>query len=88
MSDWSLQTMYIQSNITVIPVKRKRPENPTSKRSFTRKYFFPIQNEGKVEVCKNYFKHTLRISDQRIANALDKETVVDKRGKHEPHNKL
>lgn len=68
--------------------KTERTENPNSKRSFTRKYVFPIHNESKVEVCKTVFKHTLRISDQRIAYALDKETVVDKRDKHEPHNKL
>lgn len=48
LSDWSLQTMYIKSNITVIPVKRKRTENPNSKRSFTRKYFFPIHKFVKM----------------------------------------
>ncbi|XP_050497716.1 uncharacterized protein LOC126878867 [Diabrotica virgifera virgifera] len=87
LKDWKLQTMYIQSHVKVSEVKRKRTKNETSKRNFSHHYFFPISNVNTIEVCKNVFKHTLRISDQRISHAILKTTPDDMRGKHEPHNK-
>uniref|UniRef100_A0A6P7GQ38 Uncharacterized protein LOC114345401 n=1 Tax=Diabrotica virgifera virgifera TaxID=50390 RepID=A0A6P7GQ38_DIAVI len=87
LKNWELQTLFIQSAIKVCPVGRKRTEKEISRRACTRKYFLKDSENHEKEVCKNVFKHTLRLSDQRIAYAIAKGSPEDQRGKHIPHNK-
>lgn len=91
---WDTKRQYIISRVSKKPVERLRPkenENPKRKRTCTLQYTFAIDNQC-VVVCKNFFLNTLSISETVVRNALKNQThgivETDRRGRHEPRNKI
>lgn len=61
-----------------------------SKREYSRYYYLPCQGVD-VRVCKNMFVKTIQLDSAKVHRALLKVRsgdVVDKMGRHTPHNKL
>ena len=76
---------YIRHYVQKTPIKRRRVESVSSRRSYTYSYNLPDANGVNVPVCKTMFCSVLNISDKAIRNAIDmKNDVNDLRGKH-PH---
>lgn len=89
-----IRRQYIASIVTQVPIKRRREKTGErrGKRTFTHCYTF--ETEGKKEtVCKKFFLNTLSISQQTVDTAIKKKkeggiVTPDKRGRHQPANKI
>lgn len=89
-----MRRQYIASIVTQVPIKRRREKTGErrGKRIFTNCYSF--ETEGKQEtVCKKFFLNTLSISQQTVDTAVKKKkeggiVTPDKRGRHQPANKI
>lgn len=91
LSTWTSKTVFINNHIELKScVKRRKPEKRKTisfKKKYSRKYMLPVEN-NQVQVCKNFFKKLLQISDCRInycLNVLNRNgifRVQDLRGKH------
>lgn len=81
--------LYIQSLVSQF---EKKNSEVLSRRKNSRKYFLPIQKDGKdlkIQVCKIMFLATFDISDGQVATAHKKvaSSPNDKRGKN-PHRPM
>lgn len=89
-----MKRQYIASQVVQLPIKRKRERTGerSGKRSVSHCYSFDIQGKKEI-VCKKFFVNTLSISQQTVDTALKKKkdgglVTPDKRGRHEPINKI
>lgn len=93
LGNHDLQSSYLNGQISVNEKKRTyRKSVGESRRSKTRTYKFPGENNTDKVVCKEFFKQILQVSDGRITRALQCEDCVttpklDQRGRHPPHNR-
>ena len=95
LSDFNLQTAYINAQVNVVNKGRVTAAHDPNKRSKTRIYSLPTESGDMVKVCKLFFKNCLRVSDGRLTRALSNKTrggvittpPLDRRGKHPPKNK-
>nr|CAI5846436.1 unnamed protein product [Callosobruchus analis] len=90
----NVRRQYIASRVKQMPVKwtRERTGERHGKRTFTNHYSFEIKGFTET-VCKTFFLNTLSISHQTVETAIKKKkgggiVTPDKRGKHEPVNKI
>ncbi|MPC22410.1 hypothetical protein E2C01_015425 [Portunus trituberculatus] len=70
--DFDLQNSYIQKNVVVSPVKRRRSvQDPEAhrRRSFSRTYYLTHEDES-FKVCQKGFLSVLGISETRLRTAL------------------
>nr|CAH7753409.1 unnamed protein product [Callosobruchus chinensis] len=89
-----MRRQYIASIVTQVPIKRRREKTGErrGKRNFT--HCYSLETDGKKEiVCKTFFLNTLSISQQTVDTAVQKKkeggiVTPDKRGKHQPVNKI
>lgn len=89
LSDWNLQTAFLNGTIEVEPVKRRNMNAVNSKQVSC------IYNLGGFRVCKEFLMKTLDVSNKRLQNLVAKKKEVstgvaskDKRGKATPPNKI
>lgn len=95
LSNFNLQTSYINGQVTVTNKGRFTHSQDPNKRSKTRIYKLQKETGDNVSVCKFFFKNALRVSDGRLTRALINKTrggeqttpPIDRRGKHPPKNK-
>lgn len=90
--DWTSKDAFLSGQISVQPVKRKFTKKDVSRRQKTRSYRLQDENGIDHKVCKNFFKNVLDVCDGKITKALNRKVVsgtpvLDKRGRHSPHNK-
>lgn len=90
--DWNVQTAYLQKQITVVPVKRRRTNNKDKTRVCTRLYYVIVDGIP-ITVCKYAFASMHGISKSRMDRSLTKVTasnvpVTDQRGKNGGHHKV
>lgn len=89
-----VRRQYVASSVAQVPIKRRREitGQRQGKRNFSHCYSF--ETEGKKEtVCKKFFLNTLSISQQTVDTAVRKKkeggiVTPDKRGRHQPVNKI
>jgi len=89
-----MRRQYVASVVTQVPIKRRREKTGErkGKRVFTNCYSFEVEGE-KQTVCKKFFLNTLSISQQTVDTAVKKKkeggiVTPDKRGRHQPVNKI
>ena len=93
-SDFDVQNTYLCGCIKVVQVKRRYSgKGRESRRGYSREYY--VQNgEESVKVCKVAFRSIFAVSDGRINRALKAQSApsgaphTDRRGRHEPKNKV
>ena len=91
IGDFGLQNAYIQKNVHLMPVKRRRSvQNPTaaSRRNFTRMYKLTHASVT-YSLCQKGFLAVLGISETRLRTALKAVSVTgcprqDQRGRRKP----
>lgn len=86
------QRQFIKSHLEQSLKKRITRNIEHSRRTFTYKYFFTV-GVSRHNVCREFFMATLNITDALLRSSLKKCSSngfqeKDKRGKHEPSNKL
>lgn len=77
---------FIGKHVKILIKNQVTTENENSSRNFSRKYYFPIQNE-EIQVCQTMFLQTIGISDKVIHNVCKKLEnctilLIDNREKH------
>lgn len=91
------QKWFIFKNTSKVSKKRSTVYESVSRRAFTFKYFLPKElgaEEASTNVCKTFFLTTLgynKNNDRVVRNIITKSDLAppeDKRGKHEPSNKI
>lgn len=89
-----IRRQYIASIVTQVPIKRRREKTGErrGKRIFTNCYSFETEGTKEI-VCKRFFLNTLSISQQTVDTAIKKKkeggiVTPDKRGRHQPVNKI
>lgn len=95
LANFDLQTAYINSQVKVVNKGRFTHALNQNKRNKTRIYTLPADSGNMINVCKTFFKHSLKVSDGRLTRALINQTTdtgsftppTDKRGKHPAKNK-
>lgn len=88
----SAQTAYIFGQVKVQAKQRTYSNKDSTKRENTRLYFLPDDQGMEKQVCKNFFKESLGVSDGRITRALATKKTTgtpksDQRGKQSSANK-
>lgn len=81
---WSHRRAFVQQRINKTAVKRRRVSADTSRRLHTFVYHLPNEQGDNILVCRKMFEDTLNIGDKVVQNALNNESLDDKRGKHTP----
>jgi hypothetical protein len=92
LKDYRRQKDFILANVKSAAPKRRRPSNPSSEVKRTNsKTFFLCEKR----VCQNFFLKTLSISNGPLIKAFQYKNEYtnffdseDRRGKHEPSNKI
>lgn len=92
IGDYNMQNAYIQKQVVLMDVQRSRLVDDAKKRSHSRAYHVTY-NGVNTKVCMPGFMAMHAITKRRIDSALRKvsSTAVpesDKRGRHEPVNKI
>ncbi|CAG9838807.1 unnamed protein product [Diabrotica balteata] len=94
LSDFNLQTAYINIQVNVVNKGRHTAAQNYNKRSKTQIDTLP-KDSDMVTIYKSFFKKALQVSDGRLTRALIHKSIggelitppLDKRGKHPPKNK-
>lgn len=94
--DYNKRRMWIKNNVKLIPTKRPRLDSRGDvTRNTSRLYFMMDEEDVDHQVCKVFFLRTLGYTSDKIITvtlqSCDQGSIMpanDRRGKHEPANKL
>ncbi|GBM98364.1 hypothetical protein AVEN_273389-1 [Araneus ventricosus] len=84
--DYNIQTILLWNMVKQHKVERRHRGNDKNRRSFSRVYTL-----NGVEVCRDFFCQTLRISTKRVNSAMKKQRVgesMDQRMNNGSHNRI
>jgi len=86
----TFQAVYLKSLIKTKNIQRHRPtDNSRGMKTKTAEYSL-VKEQANIPVCKTFFRDTFKLSNSTITRLINNNVndLQDKRGKHEPWNKI